>query len=320
MRDLPLSTHLISTITLHDADNPKGYMETYGANKKGQDEAFETLEDIFNEYDVTTSLGENSEREKGDKLSGLVGPKRLEVILRKLGQPGVERRIVVTDLMSPSRHFSAWSVAGRTWEVYHKKLRRLPIEITWSSSHWLARIDAYAGGLGSSIEHFTQTTQSDAWALLEKLWVRLKPVEILVVRNWEVNIEGDDKEFEEAWRYGGCASRAALGEHWTNSVPSYYDITPRIAHYRVAGDEVGAVLYREQVKVWEEEGSPTPEQSLKEMLEAREEASAEKKISPTQRTSNSVCYGCGAVGCGAAECIDTATPGRTLIDGSYTVH
>lgn len=326
MRDLHMGAYLLSAITLHDEDNPKGYTETYTTDEKGQSEAFETLKDIFKEYDVITPMRKNSEKEKGNKLPGLVGPKRLEVVLRKLGQPGVERRVVVTDLMSPAQHFSSYSVSGRTWEVYQKKLRRLPIETTWSSSHWLARIDTYIGGLmGSSVEHFTQSTQKDAWAMLERLWAKFKPAEILVVKNWDVNVDSDDDEFADAWQYGGYAGGAGGGEHWTNRTPPYYDITPKVAHYRVSGDEVGAVLYREQVKVWEEEGSPTPEQSLKEVLEAKEKTSAEKKISTTKSSttkgsSNGVCNGCGAVGCDAVECIDADALGGTLIDGTYTVH
>ena len=319
MRDLHLSTYIIAAITLYDVLNPKGYVETYCKDEKAQDEAFETLEDIFKEYDVITPMRKNSEPEEEDKLSVLVGPKRLEVVLRKLGEPGIERRVVVTDLLSPAQHFSSYSVAGRTWEVYQKKLRRLPIEHTWSSTHWLVRIDAYIGGLmGSSVEHFTQATQQKAWAVLEELWAKFKPTEILVIKNWEVNIDGEEDELEDAWQYGGCVG--AGGGHWTGRAPAHYDVTPRVAHYRVSGDEVGAVLYREQVKVWEKEGSPTPEQSLQEMLEAEKETSVEKKISTTKRPGNGVCNGCGAVGCDAVECIDVAALGGTLIDGTYTVH
>ena len=79
---------------------------------------------------------------------------------------------------------------------------------------------------------------------------------------------------------------------------------------------------------WEKEGRPTPEHSLKEMLEAKE---AEKKdeageadasSSTTSQTSDDRCSDCGGSDCPAAYCHEDFEAGGLggMVGGSYPIH
>ena len=324
MLSVTMDEVIVQSITLYDNDYPKGYTEPYSEVEHDQIQAFEALSCICEEEHVVTSLNATEEKLEDDTLSGLIGPKRLEITLRTTGMTG-DTKLVVTDVMPPSGHYSSYSVAGRLWR--NKILERV-ISTKWSSSCWLARIDAFLGGMGgSATDHFTPQNQEQAWATLEKMFYKFKPAELTVVKNWTPADQDDDDD----WGYGGeWYGPAHRSQHWTNRTPSTY--APKEAHFRVAGDEVGAVIHKEQLKTWEEEGSPNPEQSLKEMLEAKAEKKAEAGSTSdggasgggtTTPASDDGCADCGSTSCPPHMCeqdFGIGTGGGIPIDGSYTIH
>lgn len=327
MQDICLDHHIIWSISMYDHQFKSGYTEPYSSVEYDQIQAFECLESICEEENVVTSIGQIKEV-KDEIVPGLVGPKRIEITLRNHGG-GKEVKLVVVDVMPPSGHYSYYSVCGREWKVYQKKLDKTPTTI-WGTGKWLARLDAYlGGGQGSATEHFTPQNQEQAWAQLEKMFYKFQKSELQVIRGWTVD-EAGDAEYDDLVGYGGeFYGPTHRGQHWTNRTPSHYNTTPEKAHYRVSGDEVGAVLYREQHESWEEEGSPDPEQSLKELLEAKAEKKDEAGANSTSDGSGEAsdtpdrCTDCGGTDCHTAYCnedIDLGAYGGVVIDGSYTVH
>ncbi len=330
MRDVNLDQYTIVSITLYDKTYEEGYTEPYGGVEYDQILAFEVLEEIYKEEDLVTSLGKINEVE--DKaVSSLIGPKRLEITLRALGNAG-SKKLVVTDVVPPTGHYQRYSVSGREWETYQKKLDK-GISTFWATSHDLIRVDAYlGGGAGSATEHFTPLDQERAWAALEKMFLKFKSAEVQVLKNWEVNEAG--AAADDNWGYGGeWYGPNNRSQHYTNRLPSHYEPKkPEKAHYRVAGDEVGAVIHLAQKKVWEEEGSPDAGQSLKEMLEAKE---TEKKSDAGDAASDGgssggsteepdfSCDDCGGDECHPAYCLKdfgAGMSGGVVIDGSFSVH
>jgi len=322
MLTVTLDDYIIKSVTLYDGTYTQGYTEAYGPSEHEQIQAFECLENICEEEEVVSSIGRL--KEEDTELSGLVGPKRLEITLRSHGST-VERKLVVTDLMPPTGHYRYYSVSGREWKVYQKKLDRLNTTL-WGSSAWLSRIDAYlAGGEGSCTEHFTPQNQEEAWGLLEKMFYKFKPAEITVLKNWTIDEAGDD---DDDWGYGGVFYGPTHGgQHWTNRSPAAY--APKEAHFRVAGDEVGAVIHREQKKIWEESGSPSPQDTLQAILEPKiekkDEAGDDDDASGnSSSTTDDSCSECGGDDCHPAYCVQDfgiAAFGPAIpVDGGYTVH
>ena len=324
---ISMDEYVIQSITLYDDTYKEGFTEPYSPNEHDQLQAFEALECICEEEDVVSSIGQIKKMED-ETLSGLIGPKRLEVTLRQFGG-GKEKKFVVVDLAPPSLHFKTYSFTGREWKVYQKKLESV-VTTAWSSGHWLARIDAFLpGGAGSATDHFTPQNQPRAWAALERMFNKFKQSELQVLRNWEMDEEGDE-DLDLVGYDEGFYGPAHRSQHWTNRIPYHYTPSPpQEAYFRVAGDEVGAVIHREQLKNWEGEGQPSPEQSLKDMLEAKE---SEKKdeagetspsSSTTSQTSDDCCSDCGGSGCPTTYCIEEFEAGGLggiPIDGSYPIH
>jgi hypothetical protein len=331
MRDVNLDLYTIVSITLYDKTYEDGYTEPYGGVEYDQILAFEALEEIYRDEELVTPLGKINEVE--DKaVSSLIGPKRLEITLRALGNAG-EKKLVVTDVVPPKGNYQNYSISGREWATYQKKLDKVPSTL-WATTYDLVRVDAYlGGGNGSATEHFTPRDQERAWAALEKMFIKFKPAEVQVLKNWEVDLVGG-AAVDDNWGYGGeWYGPNNRSQHYTNRVPSHYaPKRPEKAHYRVAGDEVGAVIHLEQKKVWEEEGSPDAEQSLKEMLEAKE---AEKKgdagdtasdggsSGGSTEESDFSCDDCGSDECHPTYCLKdfgVGVAGGLLIDGRFNVH
>lgn len=329
MQDVDPAAFTIYSITLYDTQHRNGYKEAYGTSEEGQKSAWEVLEQICAEENVTASLCNTKPRE--NTVSSLIGPKRLEITLRTIGGVGPEKKLVVTDLMPPAGHYKYYSVAGRLWEDYHKKLKGTT-ETFWGSTYWLARIDAFLGGsAGSATDHFTPQNEEQAWASLEKMWYKFQPAEITVIKNWTVAETGttaavDDDIYGEAW-YGPARN----SQHWTQRTPSAYDTKPIVAHFRVAGDEVGAVIYREQQEAWtQEHGDKTPAETLAELLappaEKKDEVGAQQASGSDSDTpaTVSVCDECGGPACTPAFCVEdldlAAFGGRVVVDGRYTIH
>jgi hypothetical protein len=328
MQDIDPDAFFILNVTLYDHQHQNGYTEAYSISAEGQEEAFEIIEGICAEENVTASLINKVPKE--ETVSALVGPKRLEITLRPLNGSG-EKRLVMTDLMPPSGHYKCYSVSGRAWTPGQKGLST-NVETTWGSSYWLSRIDAYLGGsAGSATDHFTPQNQEMAWASLEKMWYRFQEAEKRVIRNWTVMgpttpaAAADDDVYGGEW-YGP----ATHSQHWTQRTPSAYDTTPIVAFFRVRGDEVGAEIHKEQEDAWwAEHGGKDPAEMLVALL-----APAEKKPkadSPQETSSgdgtpaaDDVCAECGGAQCTDNYCIEAldlaAFGGQVVADGRYTIH
>ena len=320
MQTVRLNDYVVQSITLYDGTYKDGYKEQYSTNEHEQTQAFESLMSICKEEKVVSSIWDSEEMED-DKLSGLAGPKRIEVTLR-YHQSKVEKRLVVLDVVPPKGHFNSYSISGRTWDIY-KKLERLTTT-QWAGAVWLTRIDVYLGGEeGSATDHFTPQTQARAWAVLEKMFLKFQRSELTVLKNWEADGEGDlIAQCGYAGRFYGPNEHS---QHWTNKTPAAYE--PKKAYYRVSGDEVGAMIHREQQKNWEEEGKPDPEASLKKMLEAKTEKKSEAGGTPdsgtNSQTFNGRCNDCGSYECSPAFCnedIDLAAFGGVVLNGGSSIH
>lgn len=323
MMTISLDDYIIQSITMYDNQYTGGYTELYSPNEYDQTQAFECLEGICEEEDVVSSIGQIKEVED-EKLSGLAGPKRIEITLKSHNGILPEKKLVVTDVMPPSGHYKEYSVRGRQWQG--KKLEKAENTL-WGSSNWLARIDAYLpGGQGSATDHFSPQNQDQAWSTLERMFYKFKPAELTVIRNWTLGDDDDPIMDIYGGEWYGPTQRS---QHWTNRVPAAY--APKEAYYRVAGDEVGAVIHREQQKIWEKEGSPDPEESLKEMLETKAEKKAETEANgdpdgsgKDSKTSDDRCNECGGNDCPAAWCNEDAyavgVSGGIPVDGSYMIH
>lgn len=315
---------IIRSITLCDITYPKGYTEAYSENEHEQVEAFEMLSACSEEEHIITSLSNPTGEAEEQELPGLVGPKRIEVTLRAHnGAPDI--RLVVTDIMPPAKHYSVYTVTGRIWRG---KALEKAISTRWASSMWLARIDTYLGGTdGSATEHFTLKDQKQAWAALEKSFYKLKPAELRIIQNWDVKNDSSEEWTGYGSEWFGPTHRS---QHWTSRAP--YNYTPAKAHFRVAGDEVGAVLYQKQLQSWEEEGKIPPDKSLKELLETKAEKESDAESTSDKSSSekdtqviddNSGCPDCGKTSCPPHMCeqdFGIGTGGGITLDGSYTIH
>ncbi len=295
MISVSLSNYTVESITLYDKQYTSGYTESYSDTDEDQSQAFEILESCCDEEDIVSSVGGIKEAED-KQLSGVDGPKRIEVTLRKFGMIPGEIKLVVTDVVAPTGFYRDYSVSGREWSVPYKELTK-GVTTMWGHGVWISRLDTHlAQGSGSANEHFTVQDQPKAWDTLHERFSKYKHHEIQLIKNWTVS---EDIGLDPDWGYGeGYAGPINRSQHWTNRTPSNYG--PKEAHYRVSGDEVGAVLYRKQKEAWEEEGRPDPEQSLQKMLESVKD-SKESDPEPEANTQR-VCSDCGGTGCDETYC------------------
>lgn len=327
MQDIDLAGFYVLNVTLYDNQNKNGYTEAYSISEEGQDSAFEVLEQICAEENVTATLMNKPPKE--ETVPALIGPKRLEITLRSLNGSG-ERRLVVTDLMPPAGHYKYYSVSGREWTANQKTLK-VPCETVWGSSYWLARIDAYLGGsAGSATDHFTPANQETAWASLEKMWYRFQEAEKRVIKNWTPLGSETTSVLDDEDAYGGeWYGPARHSQHWTQRTPSVYDTKPVTAFFRVRGDEVGAEIHKEQEDAWwAEHGGKDPAEMLAELLapaEKKPEAGTSQESGSGSATpaTDGVCSECGGNECPTTYCLQDvglAAFGGVVADGRYTIH
>jgi hypothetical protein len=302
-RTICLEDYIVYSVTLYDDQFEQGYTEGFTSGERDQKEAFECLENICGESEVVTSFNIPKDAEDG-RVSAKVGPKRIEITLRMTGGAGTEKKLVVTDVIGPSGFYNHYSVSGRTWNTARTKLDK-QITTLWASSHWIAKVESYlAGGQGSAVDHFTSSDGDKAWVYIETMLLKFKPAEIAVITGWDACPADDDLDYAS---YGGeFFGPQYQSQHWTKG-PSHY--APKTAYYRVAGDEVGAMLHREQRGAWEKAGGVPPEQSLKEMLrssaEKKEDAGVgDESSSGGSQESDDRCSECGGTACSSAYCFE----------------
>ncbi len=232
MLSVSLSNYTIESTTLYDEQYKNGYTESYLDTDKDQSQAFEFLEACCDEEYVVSSVGGIKEVED-KKLSGVDGPKRIEITLRNFGVVPGETKIVVTDVVAPTGFYRDYSVSGRQWNVLRTELSK-GVTTMWGHAVWISRLDTHlAQGSGSANEHFTVQDREAAWAALHERFSKYKYAEIQLIKNWTVS-DGADSDLD--WGYGEVyAGPVNRSQHWTQRTPSTYG--PKEAHYRVAGDE-----------------------------------------------------------------------------------
>ena len=300
---------------MYDREHPDGHKELLLTNDKEQTEAFETLESLCESEEIVTHIGSLKET-KEKPVSRVSGPRRIEVSLRVI-LTGQEIKLVVTDVMAPAGHYRDYSVTGRKWRILHNELDK-STTVAWGLGYNITKLETFLGGGGSTVQSFTSGGQENAWSTLKRLFDDFRPVEIVILKNWDVNPTDDLVDFGggygEAWT--GDTHRT---QHWTNHTPVNY--APQKAYYRVAGDEVGAVIHREQKEVWENEGSLNPAESLEEILKSKSNKSVTNP--PKVETSPDLCTGCGGVNCNPGYCnedIDLAMFGGGVINGGHRIN
>ena len=136
-----------------------------------------------------------------------------------------------------------------------------------------------------------------AWDILHRMISKFEDSELKVVEKWNTGAASNQLDPEDLDYLGEFYGGHFGGQHYTARVPSVYRV--KEAHYRVKGDEVGAVLYREQRKTWEEEGQVDPELSLKELLkvpEAKDEKKATVRTVKPDPSNDNQCLNCGRRG------------------------
>ncbi len=285
------------------------------------------MESVCEEEDITSSIDKIKE-EEDEKLSGRLGPMRIEATLKAFSNQ-TERKYVVTGLTPPGGYFNSYSLSGRLWIKHPERLSKASVT-SWNTNNYLTRIDAYLpGGIGSATDYFSNMNQPKAWETLERMFSKFKEPELMLVRNWEVDEVVVDGDYDICGYSGQWYGNTNRSQHWTNRTPAAYaPKVPDKAHYRVAGDEVGAVIHIEQRGTWEKEGSPSPEQSLEEMLEPivekKPEAgtnSASNGSGATSQAPSGSCDECDGDDCLPGWCEEVgAYAGVFLMDGRYNVH
>lgn len=235
--DLLMKNYYILEISWEPGDGVGKVEELYKIEEEDQNDAFETIDQILSDE------AELSEAAKEEEKATVVGPKRIEVTLRRIGEPLDEKDVVITSLTPASGTFTYISVGGRNWK---KEALSRSIQFYNSTCYWLVKIACYSGGLGGSLtETFiaTPADQKRAWETLEKNYSHFKQPELNVVREWTpkgsavaANPLDDNNNL-----YGEV--------HYYNRVPAAYQPKPKpVATLRISRDEIGVTLYREQTE------------------------------------------------------------------------
>ena len=300
MRSVTLDHYIIEAITLYDEDFPDGYTESFSSLEHAQIEAFGSLVQIYRDYEFITTVGSEAladEEEVSLVPQQLIGPKRVEVTIRApVG--GLEKRCVLLDMLCPAGRYPHYTATVREWVPSGGLNARKTVYA--STSRDIVRIEEFKGGsLGSTTEHFTVAQQKMAWAAAEKAFKLLKKAEVIVATHWGPSGGPEPEEATPATRHDRFgdpqwAGGAYSGQHHTTH---YQKAVPDPAFFRTSGDEEGAAIHKEQQAIWEEEGSPSAEDSLKEMLASK--PGEEAVIEATLKT----CPDCGGTDCPAAWCM-----------------
>lgn len=363
MMDLNLKNYYIETIHVQG----EGYgdlIEMFEHAEEDQNEAFQILGNAVEASEVESadeegfraleSAGEEPE-EKNVEHAVKGGPRRVEVKFRgRRGRANEDgKRVVLVSVTSPAGRFAYTTAQGREWGNKIFRYGRWEHDLLKacrsfnSTDYWPQEVVSYEGGPAGSImiESFKEEEAEKGWAAIEKYYYKFKKAELAVLRTWEPHKSAataagqDDDDAWDDFGYGG------YHQHWTQRGPAHY--APRKAYFRVAGDEIGVTLHREQSQKKEKTGvSSGSPPTLKEML-AAEKASGgqegdQKKAkapgtvppsttSPRRDISNprgSQSTGARFCDCGSPTCEDCywgallgeAPPGAVILPPNRTVH
>jgi hypothetical protein len=298
---------------------------TFSHNEEDQNEAFETIEQLLMEG----ALDESGSKEQ--MTVSQFSPKRMEIRLRMLPSPKIERRLVVTQVQGPGPGAKYYAMKGRLWNEVTNTLSAHPIEVSLRSDIWsILEIQEYRGGYGQPITHFLRQAQRESdWDKVLKFYGEMTLAQTTTLLQWSPP-ENDDDDDDEEDLYGHL-----VGTHHTQRIPQHYQgsgytYKPPVAMLRMRGDEVGALLHADTLEQEELRPEKEREMSLGEYLEKKDEAGVEEEEAPAETQASSkegnddqhsddryrsgaVCINCGAVDCQTCEgvlgCWDAAALG-----------
>lgn len=284
MCDLNLENYWVVEVLMTPCDGWGDISETYQQNQEDLNEAFETIMAcLFGDDEVGFRVMESDDGEGEEEDAVLVGPKRIELLLRGIKNETKEKRVVVTSLLPPSGRFSSTTVVGRVWKTYAHDLPKSMIHLR-SDDYWISQIILHAGGEGGAVATYKfgkEAGKESAWHQLEGHYYKFKQPELTVVRAWDVGGKSEDKSPAHAGYWDDDDDVYGVGQghsHYYQRVPSTYQ--PPTGYFRVRGDEVGAELFRTQVKGGMlEKSAPTLEELIdreKALKEPKPEAGDEK--------------------------------------------
>jgi len=221
---------------------------TFNSSKEDQDEAFDVLTSLAEEYDV-----EIEKEEKGGKVVNSVGrgPKRIELsIKRKDASKGATTHKVAVLACAFSNDLSAdYSLKARDLDADIDYLRQR----AYQSTDWcIFRIEEFSGGDGPSVcTYYTSQEQKRAWERVTAGMDTFQNSEIIVIKNWDIplankqtvihlpaaDISTEEEDIYAAYGYG-VSSRVYSG----NTGYQQQCSSTHSSEFRVSGDEVGAKI------------------------------------------------------------------------------
>ncbi len=340
-KEFHLSDIILASITYYDDQYPDGVSESFVEADVSQEDALRNLDHLFSAYEVVTSILDEEPEEETHVTKSIYGPKRLEVTLRRRDLKAVDYstrdhcfvELVVLRLVSPKEPFPDYTLHGRAKLGIRGNLDD-DISCYTSETYYLTRIAVCSGGMEAwhQVTPYTLSheQQESAWQNLDRLLSKFRPSELLVVDRWQkagsiIHLTGNgavDTGLALATRLRRERLRANVhnsgDKSWLKPEPGAWDKNnKRSPHFRVAGDEVGALIHRKQQETREEEhGGKDPAKVLREMLEPPEEEVEEKKeeagtdaassvsggYTPGSKSGDDECDDCGGFDCPAAWC------------------
>lgn len=265
-----------STFTFGDLSQGS-ISDVFAMSDQDQEDAFDIIKQFLVEENVAPLRIEALGGEDTVSLRS-TGPKRLQVELKN--GSGKLDKVILTDVVEPAGSWNHYTLTGK---IIEEGVLTGGIG-TYHSGGWkIFRIDIILGNSGgAAVEHYSgsNTSQNSAWSGLVAMWGRFKTHEKSAVKNWspvgtEVNAGAHTGGFGQ-YSYSG-------NNHWTNRTPSAYNTKPEAAHFRVRGDEVGAILFREQSGAL---GNPMAMEDALKYMEKKDEAEAAEESSADTRTGS----------------------------------
>lgn len=309
---LLLDNYFILKLTWSPAADMSVVDSDYTIAPEDQNDAFETMQQVLNDeqgFQLLESAPQASAETAPMSLAAShpFGPKRVEVILSPIGMPKEERRVVVHNALPPAVRFMNSSVQGRVWQGQSGRLSAT-VEFFNSYSHNIKGITVFGGGASSSVTTFyslSNKEQEAGWKRLDTEFKKLKPSELVVVKNWRPlgtsATVGDDVDDYETTHY------------YHRTPHRYLPPVKQTAFYRVSGDELGVSICQER-----QASKPRTLAELKELekLLPKEKAVSAAISKPAEsKTSSSQTPFCD---CGSPVCEDCAM-GRVL-HGFHRLH
>lgn len=291
MVDLCLEHYYITSIFWRSQPGAPVDDVGFGTSDEEQNEAFETIQELLTYEEDEEETEDNGSEEMRAKVPG---PKRMEVELEQKGSPTVKRHVVVTEIFPPTGQFKYWSMSGRLKVSTTGKFESFMTRGMNSHEWKIAKVDTYAGGYShlKTVFYSSDLRQDEAWRDIEKFYKPMHMAEKKVIENWTstaLNVLDDDED--EAYLYGGYGGGGYHGTHYYNRTPSAYQ--PVVGFARVAGDEIGAKIYLEQMESLVQNDEDTYHydgQTLQEYLEIME-ASEKKETAEEEAEQSSAATG-----------------------------